>query len=146
MTPADIGTRPVVVDTDVLSMVAWSKDRYLDFEPFLVGRLVAVSFATVGELYMGADKAGWGAGRRTALDLVIARYLVLAPNDAITRMFGLAYSKFHGRLGESGVNDVWTAACALAQDPVPAILTNNRRHFELIAAEYPTLVVAHPDI
>jgi tRNA(fMet)-specific endonuclease VapC len=146
MIAADLGIRPVVVDTDALSYIAWQRDRYLDFEPFLVDRLVAVSFATVGELYMGADRAGWGAARRAALDLVVARYVVLTPNDAVTRQFGRVYSRFQGRLGESGVNDVWTAACALAQDPVPAILTNNRRHFEQIAAEFPALLVAHPDI
>lgn len=145
MNPSDLPPGPVVVDTDIVSSIAWKKGRYLDFEPFLVGRVVAISFATVGELLMGAEKAGWGASRRAELDMVIRRYQILVPNEAVTRRFGEVYSKFHGQLGESGVNDVWTTACALAQVPVPAVITNNRKHFEAIARMFPALFVAHPD-
>lgn len=146
MTPADVPPGPVVVDTDVVSWIAWQRGRHLEFEPFLVGRVVAMSFATAGELYMGAEHARWGAPRRAELDLIIRRYQVLVPNDTVTRKFGQVYAKFRDNLGRSGQNDVWTAACALAQIPVPPIVTNNRTHFEAIAAEFPDLLVVHPDI
>ena len=146
MKPEDVPRGPLVVDTDVVSYLAWRKDRYSEFEPFLSGRVVAMSFATAGELYMGAEKARWGPQRRAALELAIRRYVVLVPNDAVARRFGEIYSRFQNQLGESGVNDVWTAACALAQTPVPAVITNNRAHFESIAHEFPQLVVVHPDI
>ena len=73
MTPDDVPPGPIVVDTDVVSWVAWRRGRYLEFESFLTNRVVALSFATVGELYMGAERAGWGTERRAALDLVIRR-------------------------------------------------------------------------
>jgi predicted nucleic acid-binding protein len=117
MTPADVPPGPIIVDTDVVSLIAWRRGRHADFEPFLVGRVVAISFATAGELYMGAENANWGAARRTELDLVIRQYQVLVPNDAVSRKFGEVYSKFKDSLGRSGQNDVWTASCALAQTP-----------------------------
>ena len=146
MTPSDVPPGPVIVDTDVVSMIAWRRGRFIEFEPFLVGRVVAISFATVGELYMGAENASWGATRRGELDLIIRRYQILVPNDAVARKFGEVYSAFRDNLGRSGQNDAWTASCALAQVPVPALVTNNRGHFEAIAARFPELVVVHPDI
>ncbi len=145
MTPDEVPPGPIVVDTDVVSWVAWRRGRYQEFEPFLTNRVVALSFATVGELYMGAERAGWGTERRAALDLVIRRYQILVPNVAVARQFGAVYSRFQGQFGENGVHDIWTASCALAQEPVPAILTNNLRHFEAIATEFPQLLIAHPD-
>ena len=147
MTPQDVPADvAIVVDTDVLSMIAWQKGRYAEFEPFLVGRIVAISFATAGELYMGAKKANWGASRCAQLDLIIRRYQVLTPNDAVSRKFGDVYSRVQGQLGESGVNDVWTASCALAQSPVPAILTHNLGHFQAIARDFAGLRIVHPDL
>jgi hypothetical protein len=56
--------RDSLVDADVFSMVHYGKGRYVDFEPFLMGRPLMLSFCTVGELRAGSIKGNWGPSRR----------------------------------------------------------------------------------
>jgi predicted nucleic acid-binding protein len=43
-----------------------------------------------------------------------------------------------------GVNDLWTAACALSYG-FP-LVTNNLSDFQQVAAAFPSLVIVHPDL
>src|SRR5947209_1235772 len=45
------------------------------------GRSVVVSFVTVTEMRFGAIKAGWGEIRRRHLERVLARLVVVQPDD-----------------------------------------------------------------
>jgi predicted nucleic acid-binding protein len=141
----DVPPGPLLVDTDVFSWLTWQRDRHREFAPLVEGHILALSFACVGELRAGAVNAKWGEPRRTALEERIrSHYVVLTATDAVTKGFGEIYAQFREQLQGGGVNDMWTAAVALAQpEPLP-IVTNNRSDFERIATAFP-LVVIHPD-
>lgn len=103
------------------------------------------SVRPVGELRAGAIKASWGNERRRSLERMLREnYVVLTATDGVVEQYAALHARFRGRLKAGGENDMWTAACALAQpEPVP-VVTNNRSDFETIASEFPLLVV-HPE-
>ncbi len=135
---------PLLIDTDVFSWVTWRRQRYAEFDALIEGHTLALSFATVGELRAGALKANWGAAKRRQLEDRIAQsYVVLTATDAVTSRFAEIYARFHDQLKGGGVNDMWTAGCALAQPQPPPIVTGNLSDFERIASEFP-LQLIHP--
>lgn len=48
-------------------------------------RPVVVSFVTVTEMRFGAIKAGWGEMRKRSLERVLARLVVVQPDDELMR-------------------------------------------------------------
>lgn len=86
MKAADVPDGPLVLDTDVLSWVLWSRDRYREFEDLIDGHVLAVAFATVGEVRAGAINAGFGEKRVTALEERLRQLVVLPANDAVSRV------------------------------------------------------------
>ena len=64
-----MSTSGLLVDTDVLSWIAFARPKAKPFEPLLLDRLLFISFVTVGELYFGAEKANWGNTRVAQLEL-----------------------------------------------------------------------------
>ena len=54
----------LVVDTCVVSYVMKGQELAHLYAPHLQGKLLAISFITVGEMYFGAENAGWGEARR----------------------------------------------------------------------------------
>lgn len=144
--PADVPDGPLCVDTDVFSFLYGRRGRHAEFRPLVDGHLLVVSFATVGELRAGVMKAGWGETRRQQLDRVLREnYLVLTATDAVVDQYARLHARFTGRLKNGGVNDMWTAACVLAQpEPVP-VVTNNLGDFQTISSEF-ALTLVHPDL
>ncbi len=146
MSPENVPEGPLCVDTDAFSFMYLRKAPHRAFRELVEGHLLVVSFATVGELRAGAIKARWGESRRDSLERVLREnYLVLTATDAVVESYAQLKARFTGRLKDGGVNDMWTAACALAQpEPVP-IVTNNLSDFQAIAEEFP-LTLVHPDL
>jgi predicted nucleic acid-binding protein len=144
--PDEVPDGPLLVDTDVFSWVTWERARGSEFEALLQGHVLALSFATVGELRAGALIAGWGGDRWRRLEDRIARhYTILTATDPVTMRFAELYARLRGQLKDGGVNDMWTAACALAQPVPPPIVTGNLSDFRTIAAAFP-LQLIHPDL
>ncbi len=135
--------KPLLIDTDVFSWVTWRRGRFAEFDALIEGHLLALSFATVGELRAGAAE-NFEAKRRATLEARIRQYVVLSATDAVTHWFGEIYARLHDRLKGGGVNDMWIAATALAQPEQLPIVTGNLTDFERIAAEFPIGIV-HPD-
>lgn len=148
MKPGDVPPGPLCVDTDVFSLIFTKKGRFEEFWPLLRGRLLAVSFASVGELRAGAAKANWGAPRIERQERVLREhYVVLTPTDTVVMQFAELYASLgEDRLSRGGVNDQWTAACALAQNPPLPVVTGNVRDFRKIREVAPALTVVHPDL
>jgi tRNA(fMet)-specific endonuclease VapC len=144
MLPTSLPAGPVLVDTDVFSMVHYGKGRYADFEPFLVGRPLMLSFCTVGELRAGALKDNWGASRRAKQESYINVYTVVRPTSAAVDEYAALHAQLHNNLTGSGFNDMWTGAIALALGA--PIVTNNLKDFLQIQAVEPRLFVVHPDL
>jgi tRNA(fMet)-specific endonuclease VapC len=82
------------------------------------GRSVVVSFVTVTELRFGAIKAGWGEIRRRSLERVLARLVVVQPDDDLMRTCALlraTCSATGHALGQKVHEaDRWIAATAIA--------------------------------
>jgi predicted nucleic acid-binding protein len=147
LNPSDVPAGPLLIDTDVLSYITWRRERFDDFARLIDAHLLAVSFVTIGEIRARTFASGstWSEARRAELDAKLRGYVVLTPTDEVTRVWAQLHSRFRGRLGDGGANDMWIAACAIGQPaPVP-VVTNNRVHFNLMAGEFSALVVIHPD-
>jgi len=133
----------LLVDTDVFSMVHYAKGRRAEFETLLIGHPLALSFAAVGELRAGALKANWGARRIAEQARFLTAYTVVPANSAVVEQYAPLHARLHASLKGGGVNDMWTAACALVLG-IP-VVTNNLSDFGQIRAAEPRLVLVHPD-
>lgn len=130
----------LLVDTDVFSYVAWRRSQADDFREILRGRLLSVSFATVGELFYGAAKGRWGPRRVERLTATLRPYIVLPGTYEVATTFGSILAAFRDQVEE---RDMWVAATAIVHE-MP-IVTNNLRHFRPMSErfgfglEHPTL-------
>ena len=145
MRPKDVPAGPLLVDTDVFSWIAWSRDRHAEFGALVKGHVLALSFATVAELRAGAIIANWREPRKKRLEELIASYVVVPVTDRVTREWAAIYKEFRSQLRGDGINDMWTAACALAQDPPLPVATGNLSDFARVATKFP-LQLIHPDL
>ena len=145
MTPEEVPDGPLCVDTDVFSYLYTGKGEHVaEFRELVRGRLLVMSFATVGELRAWTLKTKLGQRRRAEVErLIREQYVILTPTDAVVDVYGQLHARFTGRLSQGGQNDMWTAACALAQPDALPVVTNNLGDFRTIAAEFPPTVV-HP--
>ena len=61
----------LVLDTNIVSFLMRGHRLADIYRPHLEGCTLAISFMTVGELYEGAYRAGWGRERLTRLEKTI---------------------------------------------------------------------------
>ena len=116
----------IVLDTDVVS---YHRTGSL---PVAYARLVAanqhcIAFATGGELWKGAQIRQWGGVRRAALDLWLAKEMILSADLGVARVWGAITAGARRRGRTLPLNDSWIAACCIASG-LP-LLTLNRRDF-----------------
>ena len=120
-----------VVDTDVVSFVMRGRQLARMYARHINGRVLSVSFITVGELYFGAEKAGWGERRRTRLEDTLDSFTVVPYDRGVARCYGRVVAE-RQRIGNPiAQNDAWIAACAV-RHALP-LVTHNYRHFEGIS-------------
>ena len=117
-------TNGLLIDTDVLSYIAWERPQAEPFAPLLLGKLPFISFVTVGEMFFGAAKANWGEPRIARMETILRRYTVIPGTYDIAQRYGHVKRAFRDQVGE---NDMWIAATALAHE-LP-VVTNNLTHF-----------------
>ena len=129
----------LLVDTDVLSYIAWQRPQGQAFVPLVEGKLLAVSFVTVGEMYFGAANRGWGETRVSKMEKILRRYTTIPGTYDVAHRYGQVKQAFRDQVGE---NDMWIAATALAHE-LP-IITNNLKHFEPMS-ERLGFGLVHPD-
>jgi predicted nucleic acid-binding protein len=141
---ADVPDGPLLVDTDVFSMVHYAKGRGSEFELLLAGHPLALSFAAVGELRAGALKDNWGARRLADQQRFLTAYTVIPANSDVVARYAPLHARLHETLKGGGVNDMWTAACALVLG-LP-VATNNLSDFQRIRSVATDLVIVHPDL
>lgn len=98
------------------------------YRPYVVGKTVAVSFITVGELLFGAKKRKWGARRVSDLYVRLRSTVILPYDLALCEVYGDLKANVYGSGRAIGGNDLWIAACALRHS-IP-LVSNNRAHFE----------------
>lgn len=136
MTTEPAGSPPALVDTDVATWLLTDVAEAQPWKAILRGRLLAISFATFGELMALPCVRRWQAPRTQAWEGSIRRTFVVLPHNAeIARLWAPMHAKLRGHLHGQGTNDLWTAAAALAADPPLPIATGNQGDFQTIAAD-----------
>jgi tRNA(fMet)-specific endonuclease VapC len=121
----------VVVDTNVVSYV-WHKNPLAGlYRNHLNGRVLAVSFITVGEMYFGAEKKHWGDKKRNELEAALHNYVVIPYDNGIAHCYARVMAERERKGRPISCADAWIAACALRHE-VP-LVTHNAKDFEEIS-------------
>lgn len=121
----------LVLDTCIVSYLMKGSREAEAYVPHVEGKLLAISFITVGEFYYGAEKAAWGQKRRSQLETTLRNYVVIPYDHEIARCYGrLVAERIHA--GKPiAPNDAWIAACAVRHG-VP-LVTHNEKDFRAIS-------------
>jgi tRNA(fMet)-specific endonuclease VapC len=128
------GVEAVLVDTDVFSYLMNGSGYASLYRPHVEGKLMAISFITVGELYFGAYKRKWGNDKLDDLKDRLRSATIVPFDEGVCKKY--AEIKAVESKGKSiGANDLWIAACAV-RHAIP-LVSNNAKHF----AEIPGLVL-----
>ena len=131
VSPSPTGNR-ILVDTDVYSYIFGDREEAKYFLPYLTGKILAVSFMTVAEVYSGAYKKNWGDHKLTKLEHHLKNCAILPYDIGVC----LKWAEINSDSEKAGhpieTADCWIAACALKYDC--QLATNNKRHFEHIMA------------
>jgi predicted nucleic acid-binding protein len=122
----------LILDTNIVSYLMKGGPLANVYAPHVQGKLHAIAFVTVGEMYFGAEKKNWGEKKRKELETMLRNFIVIPYDHEIARCYArlLAERKRNGQ--PIGPNDAWIAACAI-HHAVP-LVTHNAKHFAGITA------------
>jgi predicted nucleic acid-binding protein len=126
ISPGD-APRAVALDTDAASLLM-RRDLPQELGSLISGATLCVTFVTVGELYKGAFKRGWGPKRVAAMEAWLRNVIVLPYTAGVARTWGRLVAECEKSGRPLPANDSWIAACCM-QWQIP-LMTLNRRHFE----------------
>ena len=122
----------VLVDTNVFSYLLRQSDTRADlYRPHVQGRIVLISYVTVGELYYWAERRHWGTDRVKRLEERIRATTVARYDFEVCRTYARLKHILRTPAGSQrvvGDNDLWVAACGIRYGV--SLITHNRRHFE----------------
>lgn len=121
----------VLLDTDVFSYLLNKRARYASvYKAEVEGKLVAVSFITVGEMLFGAEKRGWGPERVSELQDAFRKVTIVPFDFEVCQ----TYARIRNLVEKAGTpvaaNDLWIAACAVRHS-IP-LVSNNEAHFRSV--------------
>ena len=104
---------PLVIDTDVLSFLFKGDTRAEAYRGDLEGKLLALSFMTVAELYQWAYVRNWGEGRLDRLERYLRSYVVLPYDNRVCKEWARirVERQLIGR--PISTQDAWIAATAV---------------------------------
>ena len=103
----------VLVDTNVVSFIFRGHRQAKGFLEQLKGKILHVSFQTVGELYEWAENNRWGEERRNRLVRVLGEHYTVIPVDDHICLEWARVRAERRRIGRSiSESDAWIAASA----------------------------------
>jgi predicted nucleic acid-binding protein len=118
----------VLLDTDVFSYLNKRGDSRADhYRPHIIGKTIALSFITVGELYTWTVTRQWSSRRIAELEQRLKAAVIVPYDIELCK----AYAQLRAALQTKGIaiaaNDLWIAACAIRHS-LP-LITHNYKHF-----------------
>jgi tRNA(fMet)-specific endonuclease VapC len=118
----------ILLDTDVYSAFLRVGDTRADlYRKHVTNKNVALSFISVGELFVWAHSRKWSPARVAMLESRLEEAAIIPYNLDLCRVYGRLRAELpRGRVVNT--NDMWIAATAIWQSL--SLLTHNRRHFE----------------
>lgn len=122
-----MNTTKIILDTNIVSYLLKGGLLAQAYKPHVQGKLLAISFITVGELYFWAEDAHWGEKKRRSLETTLRNFVVIPYDHEIARCFGKVSAERKGKGREIKLNDAWIAACAVRHG-VP-LVTHNAKDF-----------------
>ena len=122
----------IIADTNVVSYLMRDGSLADRYRPHVERRVAAIAFITVGELYFGAESAGWGAKRWQALETTLRNFIVVPYDQEIARCYARLFTERRRQGKPIAQNDAWIAACAVRHG-VP-LVTHNAKDFRGVAA------------
>ena len=122
----------IILDTNIVSYLMRGGREAEAYAPHVQGKLLAIAFITVGEMYFGAENKNWGENKRRELETTLRNFVVIPYDHEIARCYGrlMGERKRTGR--PIAPNDAWIAACTVRHG-VP-LVTHNAKDFEGITA------------
>lgn len=122
----------IILDTNIVSYLMRGGPLAEAYAPHVQGKLLAIAFITVGEMYFGAENKNWGEKKRKELETTLRNFVVIPYDHEIARCYGhlMAERKRNGQ--PIAPNDAWIAACA-TRHAVP-LVTHNAKDFKGITS------------
>ena len=102
-------------------------EKYLDS---IEGQNLVLSFMTLAELALWADRRSWGAERRKRFSQFLTNFTTCHSDEPLCETWASIRHKAFVAGRPVDVADAWIAATALYLD-IP-LVTHNRRHFDHI--------------
>jgi tRNA(fMet)-specific endonuclease VapC len=125
----------VLLDTNVFSfLLPFRPDTRAELYRYHVegeNKFAVISFVTVAELYVLAERRKWGFPRMRDLEAHLSAAVVVPYDVDICRTYARLKTNLRNPSGSARViesNDLWIAACAVSH-AIP-LVTHNRQHFE----------------
>lgn len=120
----------LLVDTNIVSFIFKKDTRAQQYAPLLDGNRLALSFATVAELFEWAEIRNWGWKRRQDLDNHLSNYVIIPIDIDLCRQWGRIRAEQQASGIAVSANDAWIAATA-RRHAVP-LVTHNPKDFASI--------------
>lgn len=117
-----------MLDTNIISYVMKGSGIARLYAQHLNGKLLSISFITVGEMYYGAEKANWGEQKRLSLETTLRNFVVIPYDYEIARCYGQIFREREKAGRKIQSNDAWIAACALRHGV--RLVTHNVKDFD----------------
>ena len=121
---------PVLVDTDVISMIFKGHTQAEAYKHLLRGRALLVSFMSIAELYLWAQRRHWGEKRLARLEEQLSAYAFLPSTWEISQRWAQVTDETMSKGRPMSVQDAWNAAVALHYGV--AFVTNNVSDYEAL--------------
>jgi predicted nucleic acid-binding protein len=130
----------VVLDTDVASL-AFRRRLPPRLGARLAGRVLCVTFVTVGEMTMWAELRHWGTRNRAGLTEWLGGLVRLPYDDQVAGTWGRISAAAVQRGRTRPVNDSWIAACCMVRQ-LPLATLNLKDFVDFAEHEDLVLVTA----
>jgi predicted nucleic acid-binding protein len=140
----DVPAGPLIVDTDVFSIWCRKSGRHDDFRSLAEGHELAMSFASVGEALAPTHSPRVSAELAGRIRRALRQFVVLPFDAGVVERWAEIANLLRDAMKGKGVNDLWTAACALSYG-LP-LMTNHLGDFQKVSAAFPGVLLVHPDL